>query len=275
MNKFIFLTSCSDTKNEESYGKMTKLKDMYNGLIYNLRIELVKCFTDDFYITSLLGVGIVREDFECVGYNAPPSTRLKQYSKDPNFCKRLREEFDARYPHALDGVDRIYFLGNAHHNDCIKSIFYDKEVIICINQKLRAGAFRSILTKTIRTIKGINEEFTSEYFEYKGWLFEYRKSGKEKSHHLYEKVNDKYIEINPFDKKTNFINKFRELTGNLTTKEYIHAVNPESEFFELMTSTIKSYFIKILNIIPIKHINSDRFAYINFVNKLIFFLPVV
>lgn len=265
MGKFIFITTCRDIKNPESFEREMRLYEMYTGGVYSLRAELMYQFVDRFYISSLLHFGIVRDDFVGGGYDAP-TTGLKQRMKEKDFCSNHRKLFDERYPGVSSDIDTIYFLGNAKYNEAIKQIFPDKNVIICIEQKLRAGAFRSILTKTLRYIKRIKCEYKSEYYEYKGWLFEIRSTGKEKSHHIYKVSDDKYIEINPFKDSTNFMDKFRELTGNLSTKEYVNAVLPDSTFYELMFTTVKKYFKVVLGLTPLTYIDEDRFVRYDFIS---------
>ena len=61
------------------------------------------------------------------------------------------------------------------------------------------------------------------------------------------------------------MDKFRELTGNLSTKEYVNAVLPNSTFYELMFTTVKKYFKVALGLTPQTHIDEDRFVRYDFI----------
>lgn len=264
MEKYLFLTTCGDVKNPECIDKPLPLKEVYTGGVYSLRSELLHLITDKFYITSLMGVGIVDEDYISTYYDGDQS-QLNKKSKDSEFISYHRKLFEERYPGVIDNVTKVVFLGNANYNDAIKSIFYDKDVVICMAQKLKSGSFRQILTKTIRILKGTDEVYKSKYYEYKGWLFEFRSTGKEKSNHLYEVVGDKYIEVNPFKSSVKFMSKFRELTGNLSTKEYINSVLPDSTFYELISPTVKRYLEEIIGLIPIE-IDRDKIVAVDYIS---------
>ena len=257
LEKYLFLTVCSKDKNPQSFDKAMPLYEMYIGQVYNKRVELLKCITDEVYITSLLGLGIVKDTFVAKGYEADP---LLIKEKDPvEFCKYHRDLFEKRYPGRLDKVEKIFFLGEGLYDEYIKQIFPDKEVVICIKNKLSVGLMRSGFNKIIGYFKP-QKKMKLRHYPYKGWLFEF--NGTECS--LYEQRGDKYYEINGLSFDINFMKKFRELTGNLTTKEYCDAVGISNrKKYELLHPTIEKYFKYILNIEPIIANNLIKFDYFN------------
>jgi hypothetical protein len=233
------------------------LSEMYIGQVYNKRVELLKCITDEIYITSLLELGIVKDTYIGMGYEADPIL-LKQKDFE-EFCKNHRKLFEERYPGRLDGVEKVFFLGEGLYDNYIKQIFYDKEVVICIKNKLSVGLMRSGINKMISYFKP-PKQMKLRHYLYKGWLFEF--NGAECT--LYEQKGDKYYEINGLSHEMNFIKKFRELTGNLTTKEYCDAVGVSNrKKYELLHPTIEKYFKNILNITPIVVENLIKYDYFN------------
>ena len=61
------------------------------------------------------------------------------------------------------------------------------------------------------------------------------------------------------------MSKFRELTGNLSTKEYINSVLPDSTFYELMFPTVKRYLEEIIGLTPIE-IDRDRIVAVDYIS---------
>ena len=262
MEKYLFLTVCSHTKNPESFKTAMPLSEMYTGQVYCVRVELLKCITDEIYITSLLGPGIVRDTYVDYGYDAPPPPILKKYVKDPNFCVERRRMFEERYPGRLDKVEKVFFLGDSNYDECIRGIFPDKEVVICMKKKLSVGKMISLLIKSINKVKNLDTPSTnSRYYEYNNWLFEYQKA----SCNLYKKENDKYYEVDLFSSGMNFIKKFRELTGNLSTQEYCELTGVHPKRWELTHPTVEKYFKNILHLEPISVEGSKliKFDYFN------------
>lgn len=265
MYKYLFLTTCGDEKNPKCVDTPMPLKEVYTGGVYSLRADLLHHITDKFYITSLLGLGIVDEDFVASWYDVPPSL-LNKKSKEPNFHENHRKLFEERYPGVINNVEKVFYIGNSHYNESIKKIFPDKEVIICMDKKVTVGSFRQVLAATNRLLDGVDINHRSKYYVYKDHIFEFRTTGKEKSNHIYKIVDDKYIEVNPFKDNTNFMKKFRELTGNLTTKEYVKSVSPEATTFELVSAVVKSYFEDVLNLTPIDRLDDSKFIRFNMID---------
>lgn len=255
--KYLFLTVCSKEKNPKSFEQPMPLGEMYIGQVYNKRIELLKCITDEVYITSLLELGIVKDTYIGMGYEADPIL-LKQ--KDFNeFCENHRKLFEKRYPGRLDEVEKVFFLGEGLYDNYIKQIFYDKDVVICIKNKLTVGLLRSWINKMISYFKP-PKNMKLRHYLYKGWLFEFNGTFCT----LYEQKGDEYYEINGLSFEMNFIKKFRELTGNLTTKEYCDAVGvSKGKRYELLHPTIEKYFKNVLNITPTIEKNLIKYDYFN------------
>ena len=268
MEKYLFLTGCSLVKNPESFLREMPLCEMYVGQNYTTRIELLNCITDEIYITSLLHFGIVMTDFVGMGYDAPPlASVLKAKSKDVEFLKERRELFEQMYPGRLDKVEKVFFLGDGNYDDCIRGIFPDKEVVICMKKKLSIGLQRSLMLKLISNIKGSDDLNTHKkrYYEYNGWLFEYQRA----TCNLYKKEGDKYFEIDAFSGDTNFIKKFRELTGNLSTQEYCELTGVHPKRWELTHPTIERYFKNILHLEPIS-VEGSKMIKLDYFNDNIF-----
>lgn len=262
MEKYLFLTGCSLVKNPESFFREMPLSEMYIGQNYMARMNLLNCITDEIYITSLLHFGIVRTDFIGGGYDAPPlASILKSKSKDIEFLKERRRLFEKMYPGRLDKVEKVFFLGDCNYDECIRGIFPDKEVVICMKKKLSVGLQRSLMIKLTNDIKNINDLSKKRYYEYNNWLFEYQKA----SCNLYKKENDKYYEVDGFSSGTNFIKKFRELTGNLPTQEYCELTGVHPKRWELTHPTVEKYFKNVLHLKPINVEESKmiKFDYFN------------
>ena len=100
MDKFIFITTCGDIKNPESFEREMPLYEMYTGGVYSLRAELMYQFVDRFYISSLLHFGIVRDDFVGSGYDAP-TTGLKQRMKEKDFARIIESYLTKDIPEYL------------------------------------------------------------------------------------------------------------------------------------------------------------------------------
>lgn len=251
LEECLFITVCSNTKNPESFERAMPLCEMYTGQVYCTRVELLKMITDEIYISSLLGPGIVLDTYVDYGYVAPPPPILKKYVKDPNFSKGVREKFEARYPGRIEKVKQVYFLGDSNYDECIKQIFRDKEVVICLNKKLAVGQVRGFMQRVIKDLKSNNDVKQSKHYEYKDWVFEYVANIDGTSCcKLYKKENDSFKEVDLFN-ECSFIEKFRELTGNLTSREYCESVGcANGKRIELTHPVMKKYFEKILNIQP-------------------------
>lgn len=267
LEKYLFLTVCSHTKNLESFEREMPLCEMYTGSSYCARVNLLKLITDEIYITSLLGPGIVRDTFVALGYDAPPPTILKKYVKEPGFCEERRRMFEERYPGRIDKVEKVFFLGDSNYDDCIKGIFPDKEVVIIMKKKLSVGKMTSFFSKITNFVKNIDpfKNYKKRYYEYNGWLFEYQKS----ICNLYRIDNDKYYEVDGFSSDTNFITKFRELTGNKTSQQYCECVQVKPKKWELTHPTIEKYFKKILQLQPV-NIDESKLIKNDYLNDNIF-----
>lgn len=263
MNKYLFLTVCSKKKNPESFERPMLLSEMYTGQVYNKRVELIKCITDEVYITSLLELGIVRDNLIGVGYEADPVLLKKKDFKE--FCKNHRELFEERYPGRIDSVEKVFFLGEGLYDDYIKEIFHDKEVVICIKNKLTVGMLLSCLDKMISYFKPIKTPKNSRFKQYlcDGWLFEFNGP----RHTLYKQKGDKFYEINGLSREMNFTKKFRELTGNLSTKEYFDLVGVRNNRNRspLGQVEVEKYFKNILKLTPVSipTENIIKFDYLN------------
>ena len=130
LEKYLFITPCGEDKNKESFEKPVPLRDMYTGCVYSNRIGLFKCITDEVYIASLLGQGVVRDTYVGYGYIAPPPSSFGRYMKeDREFCSSRRKTFEERYPGRLDMVEKVFFLGCSHYDEPIMGMFLNMPII--------------------------------------------------------------------------------------------------------------------------------------------------
>ena len=248
MSKYLFLTSCGNDKHPECLEREMPLYEMYTGQVYRVRSQLLNLVADEVYVASLLGLGIVRETDSCLGYYHPVMVPWTPYLNDPEFFPGVRRKFEERYPGITQDISAVLYLGDSSYIKPLEATFPDIPVRNVLTEGLSVGQLRSLIMRVLRELHGVQDS-KSKFYYLDGWLFEWEKYPGGNQCNLYQDIDGHFLETNIFDKsQLNFIQRFRELTGGLSTLEYLKSVGAPGR--ELTHPIMEKYFKQVLMLNP-------------------------